>query len=189
MTSKVDVCNAALQRVGSQRIDSLSDPTESAISCNTIYDLMLQDVLNAGDWSCCTRRATLAQLSTTPAFGYNYQYQLPVDPECFKVIDVFCLYPNGVDYAVEGDVLLTDESSVQIRYIAKLPNPGDYSAGFNVCLIDRIALELSYAKTANSSLRAELKQTYMQDLASNLAQDAVQGRADNMYIDTYLKWR
>lgn len=68
------------------------------------------------------------KLSTAPAFGYNYRYLLPSDY-------IFLLELNGNDandmeYSIEDGELLTNETSIQGRYIYRHTDPSAWDPDF-----------------------------------------------------------
>ena len=90
----------------------------------------------------------LARETTTPDFGYAFQYPLPVDPFCLRVLE----FSNGAlgypqdnmtsntgapVFVIEGRKLLTDETA-KIKYIARVTDPNEYDSG----LIEALAAYL-----------------------------------------------
>ena len=88
MATEVSICANALRRLGDDPITSLTDDTERARLCNAFYAPARDLVLRAHPWNFAITRATLAQLSDTPAFEYSYQYALPTSPLCLRVLQM-----------------------------------------------------------------------------------------------------
>lgn len=59
----VDICNAALFRLGGNSISTLKDGTSEAMACNLRYDWCRRAVLRQHIWKCAMKRATLTALS------------------------------------------------------------------------------------------------------------------------------
>jgi len=114
--SKVSICNGALIKIGVDPIDSISEDTRQAEVLNRIYDNKLDYVLNKHDWDFAIKRDTLAQSTTVPEYEYTYCYQLPTD--CIYIIDVY----EDDDWKVEGNFILSDEETCQIKYIYARPS-------------------------------------------------------------------
>jgi len=171
MTSKVGICNLALSRLGANTITSFTDGTQEAILCSTFFDDLAKRVMLQGSWTSTVKRASLAKTTNTPTYGYSCEYQLPVDPKCLKVLEVM----DCPEYQVESDKLLTDSSSVKIKYIAYLDNAEDWdsllSEAFEILLASYLAMPL----TGDKGLSANLKQEYTDVVSRNLAIDGQQG--------------
>ena len=88
MATEVSICSNALRRLGDDPITSLTDDTERARLCNAFYVPARDLVLRSHPWNFAVTRATLAQLSDTPAYEYSYQYALPNDPYCLRVLSM-----------------------------------------------------------------------------------------------------
>lgn len=175
MASKAEICNLALVRLGANTITSLTDGTQTANLCNTVFDTLADEVMMEGPWTSTIRRADLNQLTTTPAFEYSYQYQLPTDPFCLKVLNVYSLSPSEEDYVIEDDKLLSDESSISIRYIGRLTDTGDWDPYLTRAFIARLASELAYPLTGKSDKAAFELERYRLFLAEGLAINNQQG--------------
>ena len=78
MPSETDIANVALRLVGGTRITSLTQATPNANAVNDIYSQIRDDMLEY-PWNFATQRVELAQVSTTPAFGFDFAYALPAD--------------------------------------------------------------------------------------------------------------
>jgi len=175
MASKVEICNMALQRIGADRITALTDNTESANAVSTIYDMVADEVMAAGAWTTCLVRTVLAQSTTTPSFDYDYQYQLPTDPKCLRVVKVNADYPSEIEYRIEGDKLLTDETTVSILYVARLANTSSYGPNLTKAIVSRLAAELSYKFSATAKFVDRMEAKAEKDLMDALSADGVQG--------------
>jgi hypothetical protein len=111
--SNTELCNLALIELGQARITSLAtDQNETAKLCRDKWPQVRDAVLRGADWRCLIKRTALAREAATPAFGYLYQYALPVD--YFRMLSFSV---EGAAWAIEGRLLLTDEESASIRYV------------------------------------------------------------------------
>ena len=90
MTSDVEIANRTLDKLGAENIVTLDEDSENARTINRMYTSVLYSMLRSHTWNCAKKRVQLAPLSTTPAFDYDYQFQLPAD--CLRPI--FPLDPN-----------------------------------------------------------------------------------------------
>ncbi len=175
MSSVVKICNLALSRIGAARITSLSDGTESANLCNTLFDECAEDVMIAGPWSSTITRQDLSQLAETPVSGYTYAYQLPMDPFCLKVLSLNEINTSTtaatvttrlqiptspieeiefseVGYKIEGHKLLTNETTASIKYIAKLTDSEDFDPHLRRAIVARMVAEMTYPLTGDRTV-------------------------------------
>lgn len=189
MASKVEICNLALARVGANRITSLTDNLEEARLCNLMYPTIADEVMAEGPWSRTLARASLAATSNTPTYGYDNEFQLPTVPVLLRVLSINESIPGNVDYRIEGDKLLTDESTIKIRYIGRIEDPASYGPYLTKAIVSRLAAELAYTLTANAAAAERLMERYRIDVAEGLALDGQQGKADTWTSDTFLEIR
>jgi len=161
MPSSVDICNRALSRVGEARITSLTDDTKQARACNGAYTHVRDEVLRAHPWNAAIARASLAKLATSPAFGYDDEYQLPAD--CLRVVEV---YDTTLPWVVEGKKLLSDEGSpLSIRYVRREEDPNQWDSLLVSAVAARLAMELCEELTQSNTKREIATREY-EDLLS-----------------------
>ena len=176
----VNICNMALTRIGANTITSLTDGTRESNLCNTVYENSVEDVLSMGEWSKAKFQATLVQLDA-PAFDYSYAYQLPTAPRIITLLDVQDAKASSVEYTIQGDHLLINNTADQITYIGYLDNPADYGVYLKAAIISKIAYELAFTLTGSQQLQERLFQKYRVDLRTGLAEDGNQGNVKVLY--------
>ncbi len=189
MSSKVDICNMALSRLGANTITSLTDNTVEAKLCNTFFDILADRVMMQGSWSSTITRVDLAQTINTPSFGFAYEFQLPVDPKCLKVLNVDEALPGSITFRKEGDKLLTDESTIKIRYVAQLTDTNDWDPLLTEAFEVLLASYLAGPITGKADLAASLKKEYMDFVNLNLALDGQQGSKDEIVVNDLIEVR
>ena len=156
MPSAVDICNRALSRVGEARITSLADDSKQARACSSAYVHVRDEVLRAHPWNSAMTRASLAKLSSTPAFGYDNEYQLPTD--CIRMVEV---YDTTNPWVVEGKKLLSDDGSpISIRYVRREEDPNQWDALLASAVAARLALELCEELTQSNTKKEDAAQYY-----------------------------
>lgn len=159
----VRVCNMALRRIGTKDVIlSLSGTDKASITCNDAYEAVRDAVLEDFDWKCASYREALAQDTTTPVFGWGYKYNLPSSPYCLVVREI---YPESVDYEIEGRTLLTDYDNsggedLCIRYTKRLANPAELSTLCAKAIAWRLAAEMCYYFVQSSTLQQTIFQEY-----------------------------
>lgn len=178
MTSRVDICNIALARLGGGRITSLTDETNSANLCDIFYEHVVRLVISSAEWTSTTKRQSLARLSDAPSFGYAYQYQLPTSPKCLNVIEINEEYVDAISFKIEGSVLLTDEPSVSIKYSALIEDENSYDPQLIECITNRMTAELALPITGQASTAQSWMDFYYKEMSRLLAVNNRQGSLD-----------
>lgn len=178
MASSVRICNLALGRLGAARITSLTDNTAEAKLCNLFYEEIVEEVLVEGAWATAIRRADLNATSNTPEWEYSYEFQLPTNPKCLKVLTINDLAAGEREYVIEGDKLLINDSDVEITYIAKLTDSEGFGPSLKRCIVNRLAAELAFPITGSAQVAKEMYDLYEQELAKHLAIDGQQGSGE-----------
>lgn len=147
MSSVVNICNRALSRVGDKRIIALTDDSNPARACNDAWERVRDEVFREHAWNSICTRASLAALSSTPAFGYDDEYQLPVD--CLRVLEV---YDTKLPWVVEGRKILCDAGTpLPIRYMRKATDSNEYDPLLTSVLAQRLAVEICEELTQSNS--------------------------------------
>lgn len=163
MTSKTSICNKVFIKLGIETsINIDTDTSKPATRIKAVYDDILLEVLREHNWNFATYRQSLnADGSITPAYGFSYAYILPTVPQMVKLIET----EKDIDYKLENNYLLTNETSVNIRFIGKETNPNKYDSIFVDLFATRMAVEIGHALTGDKSLVASLEQRYLLQLS------------------------
>ncbi len=171
---------------GGQRIIDLNDPdTEEAKLCSAVYDTLRLDLLDQHSWNCAIKRATLNQLSATPNFEYSYQYELPSD--YIRVLEV--QYEKSYPYVVEGSRLLSNNDSVNIRYIYNLEDVGKFSQRFSMALSSYIAATICYNLTESRPTTELIVKIHEGRLQKAKAIDGQEGKTSYAEESSWLESR
>jgi len=186
MASEVQICNVALSRLGEDPIISLTEDSKAGRACNLVFTDIRDSLLRAHPWNFAVARASLAQLTTTPVYGFNYEYQLPTD--CLKVLKTD---PEGddIDFKIEGRKLLTDEATINILYISRVTDPVQYDPIFMEVFSAKLAAELAVSLTDSITLADFLHQKYEKVLSEARGMDAQEGTPDNIIADAWIESR
>jgi len=165
--SVVSICNAGLINLGEKTITALTDDVKAARLCNARYEALRDAVLREAKWNFALGRVQLAKLTTTPAFGFTSEFQLPTD--CLRVLKT----DDDLDtYKVEGKKLLTNASSVKIQYIKRITDPAYFDSLFAEALAARIAMELAIPLTDSDTRLASMKTLYDEKIGDARGSDA-----------------
>lgn len=154
MASVVDICNRALQKLGADRITSLTQNSTSARACNLAYESVRDAELRSHVWSFAIKRVQIAEDATAPVYGYDRSFTLPSD--CLRLL------PNDhkentayqTDWKVEGRKILTNDSApLSIRYVYRVTDTTLYDPLFNEMLACKLAMEMCEELTQSNSKR------------------------------------
>jgi hypothetical protein len=146
--SNTSICNMALGRIGAERInnyDDASDTKPEAIQCRLHYEQTRDGLLRFHQWRFARARATLSADTASPAFEWDYAYILPVDFLAMRTpydVDQSGTETIHYSYALEGNRLLSNENSMEIRYIKKVEDPTQFDPLFVEVLVLQLALKM-----------------------------------------------
>jgi len=155
MPSEVDICNMALLGVGAKpKIQSLTEDSDNARLAITFYAAVRDAVLRSHIWNCAIERpsSSVTPLATSPDTDYDYQYQLPTNPWCLRLLQVGELDDQPTNWKVEGRKFLYNESSAKIVYIKRITDTND----FDPLLVDAIVNRLSIKFTVPLSNKRDM---------------------------------
>ncbi len=160
--SVTKICNLALSELGSKRINNFEDDTESspeAILCRLHYESSRDALLRSHWWRFASGRETLSRDTTDPDFEWGAQFALPNDYLVMKSIFEGRFTDQNVrSYAIEGDRLLTDETTMEIRYIKKITDVIKFDPLFVQMLVLQLALKLVMPLTQSVKLKQRIKE-------------------------------
>lgn len=131
MTSVTDICNRALQTIGTRTTvtdnELANSTTNEAIQFNLIYANIRDDLLRMAPWDCALRTANLTYISSVPGTPENqsaatqlwtpgqppppwaYEYQYPVD--CLRAVSIIPANQTGFSGSVPITTAITGGAS------------------------------------------------------------------------------
>lgn len=195
MASHVEIGNRALTKLGATRITSFNDNSKAARALNSLWPTVLKAELSRRYWNFALARTSLPALSDQPAWGFNYQYQLPND--YLKLVQVNDIYiaTNLTDYrqsddspwAIEGQAILCDLGSpLKIRYVRNITDPGLFHPLFVETLASKLAYEACYEITQSREGQKQAMEDYKMALKDAATSNAIErppvGIADDAFI-------
>lgn len=148
------------------------------------YEPVRDAVFRDHPWNCLLTRASLAALSETPAWGFAYQYQLPVD--CLRVleVDAQCVW------RVEGRRILSDAGApINILYVRQEDDPEQYDLLLVEALASRLAGELAESLTQSNTKKEVIEREYLDVLNRARRADAQEGTAQQLFRSSWLEAR
>jgi len=195
MASQVEIANRALTKLGAARIISFGDDNKQARAIQSMFDIVRDSELRAHIWSFSVKRASLAALSTTPDWGYDFEYQVPSD--YLRLLQVNDLY-NGpsmddyrnaptAEYVLEGKKILTNfNAPLKIRYIARVTDPTMWDASFVEAFACKLASELAEDLTQSNQKRdaalTEYRLAIVQAIRASAIEQPAQDLPDNSWL-------
>lgn len=180
----VGICNSALIKMGGALISSITESSREAALCKALYDLVRDEVLRAHPWNFATTRATLVPTSTTPAFEFDYEFDLPND--CVRVLG---MNDPTIDYVVEGRKILCNDSEIYIRYIYRSTDESSWDALFAEAFSWKLARELALGLVQSASMVEAMDKGYRAALASARAVDGQESIIRQLMADEWLDAR
>lgn len=187
MASIVEICNRALQKLGAERITSLTQDSENARAINVCFEAVRDAELRSHPWNFAIKRAQLAADSTNPAFGFDHQFTLPAD--CLRLLPPD-QYTNYDTWQIEGRKILANEDGpLEIRYIYRVTDPQQYDALFVEVLANRLAIELCEQLTQSNSKAQIVRDDYVRAVREAKRLNAFENRSAMPMTDTWITGR
>lgn len=180
-----DIANSALSKLGAEEITSLSDTTRRAKLVNRQFNAIRKKLLRSHPWNFAIKRSALTDAGTTPDFEYTNQFILPAD------------YLRGVreeykdtDWKIEGDLLLANQDSFNLVYIADITDPTEFDPTFDELFALNLAYELAYPLVQSMSLKEMLqKEMNNFDLPDARSFDAQEGQPEEFEANVWINSR
>ena len=148
MASEVQICNEALAFLGVPAILSLEDDSKAARQCNLIYESKRDELLRSHEWKFATKRTNLAPVTDTPAFEWDYAFNLPTD--CLKLLYVGDANNLRYPYSLELNQILANYDVLYIKYTQRIVSPDSFDPSFRATLSMYISQHISKPLGAKS---------------------------------------
>jgi hypothetical protein len=172
MASEVDIINSAMNMIGASNIIARDEDSKAARVSNQRYDSIRDAVLRAHPWNCAVTRRSLAPDSESPAFDWDFQFTLPADPYCLRVLRLDFL---DIEFRVEGRKIVSNESSINLIYIARVTDPNEYDTLLQESIAARLAADVSFTLSQSTSLTQNMFSLYESKLKEARFVDATEG--------------
>lgn len=198
MASQVEIANRALTKLGAARIISFGDDNKQARAVTSMFDIVRDAELRSHIWSFSVRRTALPALTTTPAWGFKYEYEIPSD--CLRILMVNDTYGGPdmsdyrdkpvADYSLEGNKILTDfDAPLKLRYISRVEDTTEWDSMFVEALACRLAMEMCEDLTQSNTKRELAQSEYTAMLRSAIRASAVEQPAQAMPDNSWMMSR
>ena len=100
-------CASGVNQLVATTILSLTEDSKNARLCNTRFSEVRDAVFRSHPWNCLQKRVELPQSTTTPAWGFKFQYDLPGD--CLRLLRIL---EYDSDHKVEGRSILSNSETL-----------------------------------------------------------------------------
>ena len=170
MASVVQICNSALNQLGAASITALTDNSKNARLCNERYNTVRDSVFRSHPWNSLIKRIQLAQNTSTPVYGFSYQFNLPSD--CLRVLTIDAY---NSDFKVEGRKILCNESSIKLVYVSQVTDPNEMDVLLRETIAAALAADIAYAITANLQVTKLMQERYEFKISEARHADASEG--------------
>ncbi|HEY0878990.1 MAG TPA: hypothetical protein VGE10_11125 [Zeimonas sp.] len=148
--SAVSICSAALDMLGADPINSLTDPGTNAGRCARAWPLVRDWLLRKHSWNAAVKRVVLAPDAVAPAFGFGRAFTLPAD--FLRVLEVGDDDTGRPAYKLESGKILAEVSALRLRYVWRNDNPATWDSAMVHVATLAIAARLAYAITNSASV-------------------------------------
>lgn len=131
-----------------------------------------------------------AYSSAGSVYGYiakEYTYRFAVPSDNLRILRINGSYPD--EYRVEGGYIYTDEGDVWVEYIFDEGTETNFDPMFDDVFAARLAAEISFYLTDNSTLTEQAWNIYNQKLRMARSIDSQVGSPRNIEADTWLNAR
>lgn len=197
MASVVDLCNRALDLLGAANITALTENSKEARLCNGNFDDVRDAVLRSHPWNIAITRKALPRDSAAPAFGFTYQYTLPTEPYCLRVLSFWnsnvdnevAAYDSNVMFKIEGRKILSNEGTCNIIYIGRVTDTENFDSLLNKAISARLAAEIAYNITGSNSVAQNMLTIYEARLKEAKGVDSMEGYPEQPQADDFTNIR
>lgn len=169
--NETKLCNMALARIGTKRINDYTDNSDKkveAIQCRLNYAQTCDALLRSHWWRFARSRKQLSANTTSPDFEWTYAYDLPTD---FLRMWIRPWEDNSqvqqntrYSYSLEGKQLLSDLSSMYIRYIRRVTDVPTFDPLFIEVLVLQLALKMVMPLTGAGREAMAMRQSLYAEL-------------------------
>lgn len=156
--TKIDVGNAALARVGADRIAAFDDGSAEGAQVSMHYEVVVgQALTNPGGapfrWSFATMQTPLAKLEAAPWGRWLYAFQQP--PDMLRLHAV-TLDGRPVRHTIHQDRILTDEDGGLIADYTFRADEGSWTPDFFANVVQELAAVLAIGLNNDTALAQAL---------------------------------
>lgn len=184
MADQISICNSALVKVGADRISSIDEDNKRAKILKATWDETRDAALRAHPWHFAKKRVTLVPIATAPAWGYDYQFNVPND--CLKLLTT---EPDDLDFITENSLILANESSLNLLYLYRHVDWSKWDSMFAEAMAWRFASDIAYALTQSIALVQQCEKKFQNMLAEARSANGSEGVIKGLEADDWTRSR
>jgi hypothetical protein len=180
----LDICNAALVRIGEKPINSLDDDSPAARIVKLRYRAVFDFVLTLHPFSSALHRIKLLPDALyEKVLHYSYRYAVPND--CLRFLEVYD--KNGEhlhDFELEGNSILTNATDfIALRYVRRVTDENLIDFGLGQLIALNLAWDIAQRLNPDSDRHSRQRGIYeeFQQQLRQLRRDESLKRPPNYY--------
>lgn len=194
MASQLEITNMALSHIGARdRVASLVENSQEAVSASLWYGLSRQMSLEAYDWNFARKRVALTEDAAAPPTGeWGWRFVYPSD--CLKARQIqnpgvpyvpmtydshrFFVQPDAIPFMVELSpdglrrTILVDLEEPDLIYTSDVTDTTLFSPYFTMSLSYALAHNLCYKLTGKQQLADRMFQLFLNSIRTAAMYDA-----------------
>ncbi len=174
MSAFVRMASNALGQLGAAPISSLTENTGRAKRVNAIYEDVRDAVLRDAKWNFALERVVSAASAVAPAFTWSHKHLLPENPYCLRVVQAYS-GDSVIDHLIEGRFLLCNYGAINLLYIKRITEPGQFDALFIEAYEARLSAELAIPITGSRGLASDFWKLYNSKIKNARSVDSQEG--------------
>lgn len=145
-TTDAKLCSAALVLLATKPITALTDESDRAKSCATLYPVIRNRLMAIYGWKFTKSKIQLNRDTTAPISEWTYAYGLPTDRMGEAILELFPTSNVGEApisrYEIHGNRVLTEETEVWADYQHDVAE-SEFPPHFQQLLIYALASDLA----------------------------------------------
>lgn len=187
VSSRTEIQNSALIKLGAETINSEDDENTRARLIKVQYPIIRDRVLRSHPWKFARGRVALSPIDplADEYFEWGYSFQLPTD--CLRVIETDI--PDGGLWDVEDRILLANEPTVIIKYIKRVTDVSKYDDNFCEVVAWELASDIAFLLTGNVAREVSTKESAKKAMQEARSFNAQQGNTDRVSSEAWVNSR
>lgn len=191
MSSKIQIINLALRRLGEQPINAIDEGSEPANIVSDIYDILLENELRsyAFRWAVTTAELAVIEAEEPPDFGYAFA--LPADYiKMLRIVSpITGTTLTETEWEVREGKLYSDYDELTIKYIFLEEDTSKWDAHFVNAFGYKLAEEVGLALTGRDDIVASMEAKYMMHISKARQSSGSETRRSHPLSRDYIEAR
>lgn len=179
-----EVFNRALDLLGCQSIQTVSDSSNESRTLSRNWDQSRKVILRGHPWNFAITRAVLTVSATAPVFDFDYAFPLPAN-----YLRLTNLLVNIDDWRIESGYFITDNSEVSIAYVRDETDPALYDPICAEAIAYHLAWTCCYKLTQSQTLKDGLLKDLTTVLRGAKFVDSAEDPKKELDIDVWMRSR